>query len=206
MRLRPRHASFFDSFEALGQKTVDGCRALLAMVDAPADLASQAERIACIEGECDEITHQVIAELHRTFITPLDRNDIYRLATRMDDITDYVDAVADRLSLYDSVGRDQDLAEMGRCLLASAEHVLEALKGLRNLKAPQTILQHCIEINRQENVADKILRAALARLFQDEKDAIVVIKRKELFEGMEAATDRCEDVANVIEGIVLENS
>jgi len=206
MRLLPHDLSFFDSFEDLGKHTVEGCRALLAMLENPTDLESQAQRIAHIEEECDEITHQVIAQLHKTFITPLDRNDIYRLTTKMDDIMDYVDAVADRLSLYEFSTSSKDLTEMGRCLVESAEHVLKALKGLRNLKDPQGILNHCIEINRQENVADKILRASLARLFKEEKDAIQVLKWKEIFETMEATTDRCEDVANVIEGVVLENS
>jgi len=206
MRLLPHDGSFFDSFEALGKNTVEGCRALLALLENAVDLDSQAQRIAHIEEECDNITHQVIAQLHKTFITPLDRNDIYRLTTKMDDIMDYVDAVADRYALYELPTSNRDLSEMCRCLVASAENVLKALQGLRNLKDPQAILDHCIEINRQENVADKILRSALANLFKTERDPVLLMKWKEVFETMEATTDRCEDVANVIEGIVLENS
>jgi predicted phosphate transport protein (TIGR00153 family) len=206
MRLLPHDGSFFDSFEALGKYTVEGCRALLLLLESKVDVASQAERIAQIEEACDDITHQVIAQLHKTFITPLDRNDIYRLTTKMDDIMDYVDAVADRFALYELPSVSPDLVEMARCLIASAENVLQALQGLRNLKDPEAVLQRCIEINRQENVADKILRSALANLFKHERDPVLLMKWKEILETMEATTDRCEDVANIIEGIVLENS
>ena len=206
MRLLPHDKSFFEFFEQQGRKTVEGCRALLAMVDDPTDVEAQAERVSQIEHECDDITHAVVELLHKTFITPLDRNDIYRLITRMDDIMDLAEAVADRYSLYEIQKSPSDASELARVLVSSAENVLSAVSGLRDMKKPEVILQHCVEINRLENVADKILRSALARLFREEKDPISVIKWKEIFETMEAATDRCEDVANVIEGVVLENS
>jgi predicted phosphate transport protein (TIGR00153 family) len=206
MRLLPHDKTFFQFFEQQGSKTVEGCRALLALIENPADLEAQAERVTQIEHECDDITHAVVASLHKTFITPLDRNDIYRLITRMDDIMDLVEAAADRFSLYDVREMPADVGELARTLVSSAEHVLAAVSSLRDMKKPDAILQHCIEINRLENVADKILRSALARLFREEKDPIAVIKWKEIFEILESATDRCEDVANVIEGVVLENS
>jgi uncharacterized protein len=206
MKILPNDASFFAHFEQHGRKTVEGCRAFLEMVEAPAGLESQAQRVKQIEHECDEITHAVVASLHKTFITPLDRNDIYRLITRMDDIMDLVEAAAERLVLYDITKMTKEVGELGRCLVSSAEHVLLAVSSIRNLKRPQGILEHCIEINRLENVADAILRSALARLFREEKDPIAVIKWKEIYETLESATDRCEDVANTIEGVVLENS
>ena len=206
MRLLPNDKSFFQLFEQQGHKTVEGCKALLAMINNPADLEAQAERVTQIEHECDDITHAVVESLHKTFITPLDRNDIYRLITKMDDIMDMVEAVADRFSLYDVRVMIPDVGEMGRVLVSSAEHVLAAVSSLRDMKKPMAILEHCIEINRLENAADKILRSALARLFREEKDPIAVIKWKEIYETLEAATDRCEDVANIIEGVVLENS
>ena len=206
MRLLPHDASFFSYFEQQGQKTVEGCRAFLDMVEHPTDLDQRAERVKQIEHECDESTHAVVAGLHKTFITPIDRNDIYRLITKMDDIMDMVEAAADRLALYDVKQMTKEAVDLARCLVSSAEHVLSAVSGIRDLSKSETILQHCIEINRLENVADSILRGALARLFREEKDPIAVIKWKEIYETLESATDRCEDVANIIEGVLLENS
>jgi uncharacterized protein len=206
MRLLPHDASFFTLFEHQGQKTVEGCRAFLEMVERPTDLEARAERVKQIEHECDDITHAVVEGLHRTFITPIDRNDIHRLITKMDDIMDMVEAAADRLALYELPKMTQEVGDLARCLVSSAEHVLGAVSSIRNLRKPNEILQHCIEINRLENVADSILRGALVRLFREEKDPIAIIKWKEIYETLESATDRCEDVANIIEGVVLENS
>jgi uncharacterized protein len=206
MRLLPHDASFFGFFEQQGKKTVEGCRAFLAMVEEANNLQSHAQRVKQIEHECDDITHAVVEQLHKTFITPIDRNDIYRLITKMDDIMDFVEAAADRLALYEIPTMTQEVGELTRCLVSSAEHVLGAVTSIRNLKRPNGILEHCIEINRLENVADNLLRSALARLFREEKDPIAVIKWKEIYETLESATDRCEDVANIIEGLVLENS
>jgi predicted phosphate transport protein (TIGR00153 family) len=206
MRLLPHDASFFSLFEQQGKKTVEGCRALLAMVENPTNLEIQAERVKQIEHECDEITHAVVQALHKTFITPIDRNDIYTLITRMDDIMDLVEAASERLSLYELRTMTSEVAELASCLVTSAEHVLGAVTGIRDLKRDNGIQEHLVEINRLENVADKILRSALARLFREEKYPISVIKWKEIYETLESATDRCEDVANIIEGVVLENS
>jgi predicted phosphate transport protein (TIGR00153 family) len=206
MRLLPHDASFFAHFEHQGKKTVEGCRAFLDMVEQPGNMERRAERVKQIEHECDEITHAVVEALHKTFITPIDRNDIYRLITKMDDIMDFVEAAADRVALYELPTMTTEVADLARCLVDSAEHVLSAVSGIRDLGKPNGILQHCIEINRLENLADGILRGALARLFREEKDPIAVIKWKEIYETLETATDRCEDVANIIEGVVLENS
>jgi uncharacterized protein len=117
-----------------------------------------------------------------------------------------VEAAADRLALYDVKEMTKEVADLARCLVSGAEHVLGAVSGIRDLSKSQAILQHCIEVNRLENVADSILRGALARLFREEKDPIAIIKWKEIYETLESATDRCEDVANIIEGVLLENS
>ena len=154
MRLLPHDASFFTHFEQQGKKTVEGCRAFLEMVENPTQLDAKAERVKQIEHECDEITHAVVEGLHKTFITPIDRNDIYTLITRMDDIMDLVEAAADRLSLYDMKVMTKEAGDLARCLVSSAEHVLGAVTGIRTLGKPNGILEHCIEINRLENVAD----------------------------------------------------
>lgn len=206
MRLLPRDESFFDEFEKQGLKTVEGCKALVEMVETPGDIQAQAKRISDIEHECDRITHAVVAKLHTTFITPLDRNDIHRLISKMDDVMDYVEAAAERIALYDIHEMTKDVADLARVLLVSSERVAEAVSGFRDLKHPQRILDKCIEINRLENEADAVLRGSLARLFREEKNPITIMKWKEIYELLETATDRCEDVANIIEGVVLENS
>jgi predicted phosphate transport protein (TIGR00153 family) len=206
MRFLPNDESFFDQFEKHGRRTVDGCRALLELVTTPGDMVSRAKAISEIESDCDRITHAVVAQLHKTFITPLDRNDIHRLITKMDDVMDYVEAGAERLALYELTVFTPEVGGMAATLLKSAERVLEAVTGLRDLKNPSAILAKCVEINRLENETDGQLRTALARLFREEKDPITIIKWKEIYELFETATDRCEDVANIIEGVVLENS
>jgi predicted phosphate transport protein (TIGR00153 family) len=206
MRFLPKDESFFDHFEKQGQKTVEGCRALLKMVSEPGDIAAQAKHVSEIEHECDRITHAVVAQLHKVFITPLDRNDIYRLITKMDDVMDFVEAAAERISLYDIHDMTTEAGDLARCLLSSSERVLEAVHGFRNLNRTELILEKCVEINRLENEADSLLRGALARLFREEQNPITIMKWKEIYELLETATDRCEDVANIIEGVVLENS
>jgi predicted phosphate transport protein (TIGR00153 family) len=206
MRFLPKDESFFDQFEKHGRRTVDGCRALVELVTTPGDMLARAKAISEIESDCDRTTHAVVAQLHKTFITPIDRNDIHRLITKMDDVMDYVEAGAERLALYELTTPTPEVGRMAESLLASAECVLEAVTALRNFKNPEAILAKCVEINRLENVTDGILRAALARLFREEKDPITIIKWKEIYELIETATDRCEDVANIIEGVVLENS
>jgi predicted phosphate transport protein (TIGR00153 family) len=206
MRLLPRETSYFDQFEQQGRKTVEGCRALIELVDHLDEAATRARQIKQIEEECDTITHAVVASLHKTFITPIDRNDIYTLITKMDDVMDYVDAASERVALYEVTHAGPELRDLAGTLLSCAERVLEAVTALRNLKSSELILEKCVEINRLENVADGQLRFALARLFREEKDPVAIIKWKEIYELLETATDRCEDVANIIEGVVLENS
>jgi predicted phosphate transport protein (TIGR00153 family) len=206
MRLLPRETSYFDQFEEQGRKTVEGCQALLELIEHLDEAPARAKEIKRIEEECDGITHAVVASLHQTFITPLDRNDIHRLITKMDDVMDYVEAVAERILLYEISSASDQMRALARNLFSSAERVLEAVTGLRDLKNPRVALDKCVEINRLENEADALLRDGLARLFRQEKDPIAIIKWKELYELLESATDRCEDVANIIEGVVLENS
>jgi predicted phosphate transport protein (TIGR00153 family) len=206
MRFLPKDESFFDQFEKHGRRTVDGCRALVQLVTTPGDMVARAKAISEIEHDCDKITHAVVAQLHKTFITPLDRNDIHRLITKMDDVMDYVEAAAERIALYELTNMTPELGGMTASLMKSAEGVLDAVAGLRNLKNSDAILEKCVEINRLENETDGQLRVALARLFREEKDPITILKWKEIYELIETATDRCEDVANIIEGVVLENS
>jgi uncharacterized protein len=205
-RFMPRQVIFFDYFEQMADKITEGCRALLELLEDCTNVAEKARRIKAIEHEGDLITHECIEELHRTFITPIDRDSIHRLISRMDDILDLIEAVSERMSLYDVGAPTPEAQELTRVLLISCEQVGKAVRGLRNMKNARSILAECIEINRLENEADTLLRAAVGKLFRSEGDPLSVMKWKELYEGIEEATDRCEDVANLVEGIVLEHA
>jgi predicted phosphate transport protein (TIGR00153 family) len=205
-RLLPRETSFFDFFERHAAMTVLGVEELLGLATTGANIAARAKRIKEIEHECDTITHHCVEALHKTFITPIERDDIYRLISKMDDIMDFVEAAAERIALYKLTTMPTDLRDLADVLLRATKELEQALKLLRNLQNAEAISKKCIDINRLENEADAILRAAVARLFDEEKDVLAVIKWKEIYENLENATDRCEDVANIIEGVVLEQA
>ena len=205
-RFLPKESSFFDFFEEHAELTVEGVKEFLSMVTTGANIETKARRIHDIEHETDVITHRCVETLHKTFITPIDRDNIHRLITRMDDIMDYVEAAAERLALYELSVMTPEVRDLADTLLRAVQQVELALKGLRNLKNPQAVLKQCIDINRLENESDQVLRRAVARLFKEEKDPIVIIKWKEIYENLENAADRCEDVANIIEGVILEHS
>ncbi|HUQ01830.1 MAG TPA: DUF47 domain-containing protein [Kofleriaceae bacterium] len=206
-RFLPKETSFFDFFEQHAALTVEGAKEFLSLVTTGANIDAKAKRIADIEHETDVITHRCVEALHKTFITPIDRDDIHRLITRMDDIMDFVEAGAERIALYELVTMMPDIRDLADVLVRATEKVELAARGLRNLKDPQSIIKECIDINRLENEGDQILRRAVARLFKENaNDPITVIKWKEIYESLENATDRCEDVANIIEGVVLEHA
>jgi predicted phosphate transport protein (TIGR00153 family) len=204
--LMPREESFFDFFEQHADVLVRGTAMFATLFEPGADIPGITKKVRELEHEADSITHKCVEALHKTFITPIDRDDIHRLITRLDDVMDYIEAAAERIQLYEMTEMTQDARDLSDVLVRAAKDVQVALKGLRNLKDARTILQKCIDINRLENEADEILRRAVAKLFKDYKnDPIHVIKWKEIYENLENATDRCEDVANTIEGVVLEN-
>jgi hypothetical protein len=205
-RLLPRETSFFDFFEEHAALTIEGTKEFLSMVTTGANIPAKCRRISDIEHETDTITHRCVEALHKTFITPIDRDQIHRLITRMDDIMDYVEAAAERIELYELTTMTADVRDLADALHRAAQQVEGAVRGLRTLKEPQATLKLCIDINRLENETDAILRRSVARLFKDEKDPILVIKWKEIYENLESAADRCEDVANIIEGVILEHS
>jgi uncharacterized protein len=205
-RLLPKETSFYDFFEEHARLTSSGCDEFLSMVSSSANLDAKAKRIKEIEHETDVITHRCVEALHKVFITPIGRDDIHRLIVRMDDIMDFVEAASERMALYEIREMTPEVRDLADTLTRAAKAVEEALKGLRDLKHPKAILEKCVDINRFENEADAILRRALARLFKEEKDPITIIKWKEVYEHLESATDRCEDVANIIEGVVLDNA
>ena len=205
-RFLPRETSFFDFFERHAATTVKGCREFLELANSGADVGDRAKRIKEFEHEADAITHQCVEALHKTFITPFERDDIHRLISRMDDIMDYVETAAEQWLLYKLQQGGPEVKEMADVLVQATEQIKEAVHGLRDMKHGEAITVRCIDINRLENEGDQLLRKAVARLFDEEKDPIMVIKWKEIYENLETATDRCEDVANIIEGVVVEHA
>jgi hypothetical protein len=202
--LLPRETSFFDFFEKHSKLTHEGALEFERMAEDGE--ISRTRRIKEIEHETDVVTHQCVEALHKTFITPIDRNDIHRLISRMDDVMDLLDAASDRVRLYELHPVTGEIQAFAALIVRSTGLVQRAVAGLRDMKASETIKEACIEINRIENDGDALFRKALARLFKEEKDAISVIKWKEVFEALETCLDRAEDVANTIEGIVLEHA
>jgi predicted phosphate transport protein (TIGR00153 family) len=201
----PREEDFFGFFERHASLTVEGAKEMRRLIGGGVDVRALASRIKEIEHETDVITHACVEKLHKTFITPLDRDAIYQLITRMDDIMDYIEDAAAALMLYELTEMTEPARALADVLVRSTEQVALAVAGLKDVKRPVTILEACIEVNRLENEGDEILRRALADLFRGAKDPLLVLKWKEIYEALENATDRCEDVANVIEGVVLEH-
>lgn len=206
-RLLPRETSFFDFFEQHTKLSIDACRELDAIAADPSSLSTRANRIKDLEHLADNITHQCIDALHRTFITPIDRADIHRLIKRLDDIIDSVDSAASRMMLYEMHDVRPEMKQFTEVLITATTQIDLAVGHLRDLnRRGQHIDKHCQAIYEAENNGDQILRVALVRLFKEEPNAVLVIKWKEIFERLEKATDRCEEVANIIQGVVIEAS
>ncbi|HEY4716728.1 MAG TPA: DUF47 family protein [bacterium] len=206
MRFFPREEKFFEFFENAGEKIENGIVALIELLDNFTDIETKVRKIKDIEHESDNITHSTIEKLNKTFITPFDREDIHELITKMDDILDFVEAVSQRIWLYRIEKPNEEVKQLAYTLLKAVKELRLAIKELKNLKNSQIILAKCIEINRLENEGDQLLRKAIANLFLNTSDPITIIKLKEIYETIEFSIDRCEDVANIIEGIVLKNA
>jgi predicted phosphate transport protein (TIGR00153 family) len=204
--LLPKNSEFFDLFAKHAALSVDGAKLLQNLLENLTNVEEQSRRIKAVEHDADTIAHQTLELLHKSFITPIERGDIHRIVSRLDDILDYIEAASQRIWLYEINVATPESKEMARVLVRSTEAVKVTVESLRNLKDPQRIRSACVEINRLENECDTLLRLAVARLFKEERDPLMVIKWKEIYDNMEDATDRCEDVANVIEGVVLENA
>jgi predicted phosphate transport protein (TIGR00153 family) len=195
---------FFDFFERHAAKTLEAAKLLRDMLAHPKDAEQEAARIKSIEHEGDQLTHGAIELLHKTFLTPIDRSDIHLLASRLDDILDLIDSTAERIWLYKLKVAEPDVLSLASVLINAVTEVQKAMTQLRNLKDREGIIRTCMEINRYENEGDQLIRRAVARLFNEEQDAIRVMKWKEIYDYLEDAVDRCEDVANVLEGVALE--
>lgn len=170
------------------------------------DVGGKVAEINELEHEGDRITHKIMEQLNRTFVTPFDREDITMLAHTLDDVTDFIKAASDTMFIYKVERPGQKAKELAEIILQAANEVESAIPLLSHRGELQKILSRCVEINRLENAADTVYRSALAELFDDTSDIARIIKWREIFEQMESATDRCEDVANVLEGVALKHA
>ena len=202
----PQEYGFYDFFEKHADLGTEGARLLARFLEDLEFPGPKARRIKEVEHEADVITHQTFDTLHKTFVTPIDRNEIHHLASALDDIVDAMEAAAERLWLYEITLATPEARHLSKNLVDATTQLKMALQGLRDVKRDrEKILAACVEINRIENENDETLREGLAKLFKEEKDPVLIMKWKEIYEILEEATDRCEDAADVIEGVVLEN-
>jgi hypothetical protein len=206
-RLMPKSDDFFSDFEAQAAAVVEGAVLLKDLLDDFTNVPAKCQAIKDVEHRADDITHRAFERLHTQFITPFDRSEIHRILSRIDDVLDLADAAAERLGLYDIDTVLPESRELCAVLVEQVRKMEEAVKGLRNMKKdPETILAACQEMNKLENQADTLTRKTMAKLFKRGNDPLTVMKWKEIIDLIEDATDRAEDVANVIEGVVLEHA
>ncbi|MCY7317915.1 MAG: DUF47 family protein [Ramlibacter sp.] len=211
-KLLPREANFFEMFNQHAERIVDAARAfslLVANYDDPLLREQYNREVDNAERSADRVTHEVNRAIHKTFITPIDRDQIHTLINTMDDVADLIQDSAETLALYDVRRVNEEITRLTDLSVKCCERVKEAVFMLGKLADPamaEAALKTCEEIDRLESDADRVLRSAMSRLFREEPDVREVIKLKAVYELLETITDKCEDVANVIEGIVLEHS
>jgi predicted phosphate transport protein (TIGR00153 family) len=201
-RLLPREEGFFGLFVKQAENINTGAEALLKMLSHYTGVPEQVQIIKAIEHQGDEITHNILTKLNQTFITPFDREDIHELCSQLDDVIDLIDAAASRFVLYRVDAIREGTVDLVKVLVSATAEVTAAVQAL---ETPEKALKHCIEINRYENESDRLCRTLIAQLFDEETNPVQIIKWKEIFEVIETAVDKCEDVANVIEGVILKS-
>ena len=202
----PREEKFFDLFQESAQNMVKAAQRLKEMIDTWEHVEGRVGEITELEHQGDTITHDIMARLHRTFVTTFDREDIVQLAHSLDDVTDFIQAAADAMLIYKVDRPGQRAQELADIIVQATEEIARVMPQLKKRIVLSQVLKRCVEINRLENVADRVYRSAIAELFADSADIVHIIKWREIYEHMESATDRCEDVANVLEGVALKHA
>jgi predicted phosphate transport protein (TIGR00153 family) len=205
-RFMPTEGKFFDYFIQHGELCVKGGKEMVALMTNFDDLEHRVHAIETVEKQADKVTHATLDLLHKSFITPIDRDDIHQLITRMDDILDLMEDAAQTISLYDIKSITPEAKRLAELCQACCEKVLAAVSLLHNMDNTREILAICSEIDKLESDADHVMRAAMSKLFREEPDVRNLIKLKAIYEILESVTDRCEDVANIVEGIIVENA
>jgi predicted phosphate transport protein (TIGR00153 family) len=203
VQLIPRDTSFFRMFSEMSENLIAGTRVLVDLFADYRDIEKHIEEIRRIEHAGDDLTHAILTKLNQTFITPFDREDIHQLASKLDDVLDFVHAASTRIIMYRITAPPPAAGALAKIILMQTQ---ELQKAVSLLQKNGDILAHCVEINRLENEADAVAQQAIATLFESEKDPINLIKAKELLEFLERATDKAEDVADVLETVVLKNT
>jgi uncharacterized protein Yka (UPF0111/DUF47 family) len=201
----PREESFFDMLEKASENVNRAGKLLVEILKDPSDLDGSAKRMKSLEEDGDKIVHEVMDKLHRTFITPLDREDIHGLISALDDVLDFIEAAIDRAALYRARSMSSQAVTLAEYVERQTAEIHLIVPLLRRISR-DAILPHCVEINRLENAADATLRNALEELFSAPGDVLRIVQWKEIYELLEAATDKAEDVADLVEGIVLQNA
>ncbi|TWG79641.1 hypothetical protein L602_000600000410 [Cupriavidus gilardii J11] len=205
-RFMPTEGKFFEYFNQHADCAVTASRELETLINDLANAEVHARKVQATEKKADRITHDTIDLLHKTFITPLDRDEIHKLITTMDDILDLMEDVAETITLYDVTTLNDEARKLAVICVQCCELVKIAVGLLEDMGNASAILKTAQQIDQLESEADRIMRSAISRLFRDETDVKSLIKMKAIFEQLETITDKCEDVANIIEGIVLENA
>lgn len=203
LSLVPRERRFYELFDVQAENIVVAARLLVDLVGGDDDRGAVQRRIKDCEHRGDEVTHEIVRTLNRTFVTPFDREDIYALSSGLDDVLDYVDEVANTISLYRIAEVPEPGRHLSRLILLAAEQIREALA---KLEGNRDLERHWIEIHRLENEGDAVSRAGIAALFDGRPDPLEVVKLKDLYALLESGLDRCEDVANVVETITIKNA
>ncbi len=203
VRFLPKETKFFDMFTEMANNLTEGARLLKTILEDMRDVDARVQQLKTIEHRGDEMTHDVLTKLNQSFITPFDREDIHKLASSLDDVLDFVYAAGERLVMYKISGITPSAAQLADVVVRQGEQLCKAVALLGK---NDNVLQYCVEINRLENEADRITRNALAQLFDVETDPIALIKKKELYEALETASDKAEDAANVIESVVVKSA
>lgn len=206
--LAPKERKFFPMFEKASGNIVEAAKTLVELVNTPAGekRSELIRKVEDLEHKGDDITHDIFNYLSATFITPFDREDIHMLTSAMDDIVDFIHGSSKRIELYKIDVLGTEIKKLAEIILKGAEELHIAIGELKNLKKRDVINEACVKINSLENHADDIYNMAIANLFENEKDAIKVIKLREVYHAMEVATDKCEDAANVIKTILIKYS
>ncbi|MFA5615105.1 MAG: DUF47 family protein [Methanoculleus sp.] len=201
----PQDKVFFDLFDEMAATVVTAADLLVEFVENFENVKEQCYRMKHIEHQGDEITHQIYEHLNRTFITPLEPEEISRLASALDDILDYIDGTVQQMYGYGITETDESMVELAKLIQLSVIEIEKAVNSIRSISDPSLIEERCIEVNRLENIADNVLGRAIMDLFKTE-DAITIIKLKDIYENLEIATDKCEDVANVLSDIAIRHT
>jgi len=204
-KLIPQEVKFFDMFVRSAENLLRGAKLLKEIANDFSSLAQDAAKLERLEHDSDQITHEIMEKLNKTFVTPLDREDIHELTAALDDVMDFMEAATERMVLYKLKAPTPEMKEMADVILRQAEEINYVMPKIKELKHAQ-VMEHCIEINRLENEGDRIQREAVAKLFDQKTDPLEVIKWRDIYEYLETATDKCEDIAVIIEGIVLKHA